>query len=136
MNDLGDVVAFNSGTNHGMLIQNVVSTDLGASSITTDINNLGQILCLSDSNGGNPFIWENGQRIELNSLLPAGSPWLIRSVWGINDHDQIVGIAENLTTQSYEAVLLNLPEPSTLGLLLICGAVFGARRMVRRRARS
>ncbi len=38
------------------------------------------------------FLYSNGRFIDLNQLLPTGSPWELASAMGINDAGQIVGI--------------------------------------------
>lgn len=37
-------------------------------------------------------LWENGTLVDLNSLLPANSGWVLSDATGINDRDQIVGV--------------------------------------------
>jgi probable HAF family extracellular repeat protein len=94
---------------------------LGDGSVAEGINNVGQIIAVTstgaylddagnltlittnaepvaiNSNGdvvGNsaePFLYKNGQLIDLSSLLPANSGWTLTNVKGINDSDQIVG---------------------------------------------
>lgn len=38
-----------------------------------------------------PFLWQNGSMIDVNSLLPAGSGWTLRTANAINDDGAIVG---------------------------------------------
>lgn len=62
--------------------------------------------------------------------MPAG--WTLWGVFGINDHDQIVGIAQSPTSIQRDAVLITLPEPAAWTLGLLAGAlalVAYARRM-------
>lgn len=71
----------------------------------------------------------------LQSLLPADSPWLLRSIWDINNNGQIVGVAYNWDTETFEAVLLTIPEPSTFLLLVIgAGVLMRANRQRRGKA--
>jgi len=37
------------------------------------------------------FVWKDDKPIELNSLIPAHSGWLLTGVSSINNHGQIVG---------------------------------------------
>lgn len=37
------------------------------------------------------FLWSNGTMTNLNTLLPAGSGWVLEHAWDINDAGQIVG---------------------------------------------
>ena len=59
------------------------------------INNRDQIVGSYTPQGqtlSSAFIYSNGLFIDLNRLLPAGSPWELASAVGINDAGQIVGI--------------------------------------------
>jgi probable HAF family extracellular repeat protein len=59
------------------------------------INNQGQIVgegaSLEDANQYRALYWFHGQLLDLNTLLPADSGWILRSATGINDLGQIVG---------------------------------------------
>jgi hypothetical protein len=57
---------------------------------------------------GGSYSWENGTIIDLNSLLPSGSGWLIYGALGINDAGQIVG---NGITNGQERACLLSPVP-------------------------
>lgn len=37
------------------------------------------------------FRWRNGTLVDLNSLLPEGSPWTLESAWDVDDNGVIVG---------------------------------------------
>jgi probable HAF family extracellular repeat protein len=115
---------FGSSTQQAVLIQNGVITDLGTNgfptSYATAINDLGQVIGVSDANGVKPFLWQNGQMTSLQTLMPAG--WQIAAVFGINDREQIVGLAQPPGSQFRDAVLITLPEPSTWALCLLAGA--------------
>ena len=37
------------------------------------------------------FVYEGGSMTDLNSLIPAGSGWVLRSATGVNDAGEIVG---------------------------------------------
>ncbi|HEY4307900.1 MAG TPA: hypothetical protein VGN12_00485 [Pirellulales bacterium] len=113
-----------SHTQQAVLIQNGVITALGTNgyptSYATAINDLGQVIGVSDANGYRPFLWQNGQMTSLNSLMPTG--WTLWGVFGINDRDQIVGLADVPGSQFRDAVLITLPEPSTWALCLLAAA--------------
>jgi len=58
------------------------------------INNAGQIVGTSTLSGdtvGDTFIYQNGTMTDLQTLIPAGSGWVLQNVQGINDVGQIVG---------------------------------------------
>jgi probable HAF family extracellular repeat protein len=57
------------------------------------INDQGLIVGTSGASLGSPIavLWQNGSPINLNSLLPADSGWVLMSATGINDNNQIVG---------------------------------------------
>jgi len=138
INDLGQIVGYGkdvaSGKMHPILLQNGSVTDLGFRGYPTAINNRGQVIGVLDDNGAGPFLWQNGQLTFLNSLLPADSPWVIGAVWGINDHNQIVGAAQNLQTLHVQAVMITIPEPS--GLVLAAIALLGLSAVALRRIRG
>ena len=59
------------------------------------INNQGQIVGVSTSATGTtrPFLWQNGQMLEVGSLLDAsGVDWVITYVTAINNLGQMVGV--------------------------------------------
>lgn len=77
--------------------------------------------------------------IDLNTLLPNGSGWLLQEAIGINDSGQITGYG--LYNGTEEAFLLNTasgqttPEPGSIALSCIgFGIVAWARLRARRRA--
>jgi probable HAF family extracellular repeat protein len=59
------------------------------------INRHGTVVGWSEFQGDNlerrAFLYEKGRMVDLNSLLPAGSPWVLTEATGINQHGQIVG---------------------------------------------
>ncbi len=142
INDQGTMAGDNfiivpgSYTFHAVVYQDGVLTDIGKSpdgpaGIATGINDLGQVIGVGDFNGAYPFIWQDGQKTSLRSLSSQGSPWFVDTIWDINDHGQIVGLASNSDTRQTELVLLTIPEPPTC-LLLLFGlpllGMFAARR--------
>ncbi|MBM3844738.1 MAG: DUF3466 family protein [Verrucomicrobia bacterium] len=82
-----------------------VMSDLGAHSSNTnyihteakDINNAGDVVGYaarffnSPTTGGAAMLWREGEAIDLNTLVPPGSGWLLQSAEGINDRGDIVG---------------------------------------------
>jgi probable HAF family extracellular repeat protein len=89
INDSGEVVgsSIGAGASHAVLLRRgrLISLGLGAA---RSINNRGQVV--GDGPAG-AFLYKRGRRIELNSLLPAGSGWTLTSAQDINDRGQIVG---------------------------------------------
>jgi probable HAF family extracellular repeat protein len=66
----------------------------GTESIANGINDAGQIVGLSLVKGTSiphAFLWEKGAMVDLNSLIPADSGWLLRDAQRIADGGQIVG---------------------------------------------
>jgi len=93
INNAGDVVgasfdiALNKNTavllRHGRLIP------LGPG-VATSINNRGQVVGFVPGGDGG-FLWKNGTRTDLETLLPPGSGWTSLSAEDINDRGEIVG---------------------------------------------
>jgi probable HAF family extracellular repeat protein len=76
----------------------------GANSAAVDVNNAGQVVGWSERAGGDhqsyAFLWNpgkngNGTMIDLNTLLPKGSPLTLMFANGINDAGEIVCHAED-----------------------------------------
>ena len=70
-------------------------------SVATGINDSGQIIGTSTSGAtdptlaSHPFIWQQGQLVSLNSLLPIGSGWILTGATGINNTGQICGYGQH-----------------------------------------
>ncbi len=98
--------------------------------VIRDINNSGQIVGYAAIGGTEPraVLWENGVFYDLNNLVPTDSSYeLIQTASAINDNGQIACTA--VLDGTYRAILLTpIPEPATLGLLLI-----GSLALLRRR---
>ncbi len=70
--------------------------------LATALNDQGQVVGWSGSDlsaeaiakgveAGHAFLWQNGELLDLNDLLPAESGWRLTKANGINNHGQIVG---------------------------------------------
>ncbi len=91
--------------NHAFVWTNGVMVDLGAHPSNTnyihseakDVNNAGEIVGYaakffgSPTSGGAAMLWRNGEAIDLNTVVPPGSGWVLQSAEGINEHGDIVG---------------------------------------------
>ncbi len=110
---------------------NLTALPGGAGLIGTALNNLGQVV-------GNGYIYNDGTVQALASLLPISSGWTNLNATGINDSGQIVGqgtfdgqqVAFLMTPDSIET-----PEPCTLIVWALVGAVAAARRIPSRTPR-
>jgi len=84
-------------TTHAVLFAGGAVTDLrtlgGKNSEGFDINSRGDIVGTSDtaSSRRHAFLWRNGVMTDLNTLLPAGSGWILQSASGISEGGQITG---------------------------------------------
>jgi probable HAF family extracellular repeat protein len=101
INDSGQVVGqSNLGQElHAFLYSNGHMQDLGTLpggdfSEANGINDSGQVVghAITPSGEAHAFLYSNGQMQDLNSLIPAGSGWIVEGDWGgINTSGQIVG---------------------------------------------
>jgi probable HAF family extracellular repeat protein len=112
INDLGQVAGGSdcgTGCHHAALWSKTKGSmlDLGVlpgakGSDAFGINNVGQVVGNSDGT----FVWSPSTgMLDLNSLIPANSGWVLQSANAINDKGQIVGYG-TLNGQSPEAFLL------------------------------
>jgi len=97
---------------HMTMWNNGVPKDLGTvgtdfSSLPTWLNNHNQIVGSSCDDQGNcrAFLWQNGQMVDLNSLIPANSPLYLVFAESINDAGTIVGNAVNTVTGDMRAFM-------------------------------
>jgi hypothetical protein len=76
-----------------------------------NINDRGQIVGLSIDADGNltALVWpsENSAPVDLNSLVPADSPWYLQIPGGITNAGEIAMTAVNLNTFEVHAVLVS-----------------------------
>jgi probable HAF family extracellular repeat protein len=92
INGVGQVVGDaqdSSGSWHGFLYSSGLMLTLGGSgSSARSINDSGEIV---GSSNGRAVIFQGGTAIDLNTLIPAGSPWVLGDANAINNAGQIVG---------------------------------------------
>ena len=107
-----------------------------------NINDRGQIVGFSfDSNfNQRALLWEDFRNtpIDLNSLVPADSPWYLLSPGGINQSGEIAATALNLNTSEVHAVLLtpiNGLGPAARGGIRPPALPAGLRRQLQRASR-
>jgi probable HAF family extracellular repeat protein len=106
INNRGDVVGtavVSDGTAHAFLWTKQTGTqDLGLlsgdgatiASCCHTINNKRQVTgfsCPGPMGSYRAFLWENNVFTDLNTLIPAGSPWYLQAGASINDAGEIVG---------------------------------------------
>ena len=89
-----------------------------------DINNFGQVVGHSQAV---PFIWDNGQIANLNSLIPQGLGWTLFRAVSINDNGWIVGEGRRFGVET-GFLLKPIPEPTTLTLIACALLVLVGRR--------
>jgi probable HAF family extracellular repeat protein len=137
MTDLG-TLSGNAGyaTAVGALGQARAQDAVQFGSYATAINDLGQVVGNSLTAAGtfDPFLYSGGKMIDLNNLLAANSPVTFTSAEAINDRGQIL-----VTSSDGRSFLLTpnaAPEPASLTLLALGGAVVAGCAWRRRRVRG
>jgi probable HAF family extracellular repeat protein len=105
-------------TTYAVLWQNGAMTKLGTLpgdvlSMSQDINASGQVVGVScDANFNcRAFLWDKGVMMDLNSLIPTGSPLYLTQAEGINDFGWIAGTAFDPSTGD-AAAFLAIPAPA------------------------
>lgn len=118
----GGLAPFNSyPTFHAFRWADGVMTDLGVfpghnHSYATAINNPGDIVGIGIVNHGaiepqtRALLWRDGQIIDLNTRIPAGTGWHLRAAFAINDSGWIL-VEGNQGTFSTSRALLLVPNP-------------------------
>ena len=106
-------------TTYAVLWQNGAITNLGTlpgdvSSATGDINAKGQVVGAScDANFNcRAFLWDHGVMIDLNRLVPSGSPLYLTYAEGINDRGEIAGTAVLKSNPNEQPAFLAIPAPA------------------------
>ncbi len=120
---------------------NGAATDLGtlggSYSEPTDASAAGQIVGWSYLAGPTfqqaAFLYENGQMLDLNALLPDGSGWVLQRAYTIDDAGEIVGVGTFDGTRSGFR-LTPVPEPTGVVLIGAMVATGLARRRWRQRS--
>jgi probable HAF family extracellular repeat protein len=144
INDSGQIVGqfVVNGTYHAFVYQlgAPAFVDIGAllpsggDSTAQGINSFGQVV--GGGGGlGHAFLYQNGNVLDLNSLLPANSGWTLTNASGVNDSGQIVGTGIHNGRQ--EAFLLSptstapaaVPAPPAV---ILAGVGFGCLTGYRR----
>jgi probable HAF family extracellular repeat protein len=105
-----------SGPVHGFLwTRDTGMTDLGTlagvDSVHPHAINVAAAIVGDVSNGpasGPAFIWVTGVMTDLNTLIPAGSGWVLQTATGINDNGQIVGTG-SIGGQTHAFLLTPVP---------------------------
>ncbi len=122
INDHGAVVGSadpaNDSLNHAFLYSKGRMTDLGTlggpESVASAINNKGAVvgysLTSTSTSATHGFIDQHGRMVDLNSLIPTDSGFVIAAASGINDRGQI--LAQGYETSSPNADLALLLNPS------------------------
>jgi len=140
INNRGQVVGYSQapgGTTHAFVYENGVISDLGTLPGTRfgyarSINESGQIVGFAEgAHSMIPFLYDQGQMVDLNSLIPADSGWTLQYAYSINDAGQIVGTGSNISGLGGGFLLtpIAVPEPTLLSLLCLClGGLCVSRR--------
>jgi len=134
INDHGQITVnsvMNDGTIHAFVSSGGALQDLGTypsdafltfAPCCNNINNAGQIVGSSLDSQFNQrvLLWRNKDAapIDLNTLLPEGSPWYLVVPAGINDAGAIAATAVNIQTNEIHAVLVSPihgPAPAARG---------------------
>lgn len=140
INELGQVVGYAATYAYGSLTGRAFLAskgnpmqDLGSlggrRSLAAGINNQGHVVGFSEDVIGSEraFLYTGSQMLDLNDLVLNGSAWELMRADGINDNGQIVG--QGFHDGNLRAFLLTpIPEPGSLGLLIVAGLVLLVRR--------
>jgi probable HAF family extracellular repeat protein len=121
VSDSGEVVGFSGlsggGDYHAVAWNSAgLLTDLGtlggSGAGALGVNNAGQVVGTSNTPTTDlrAFLYTGGAMTNLNDLLPASSPWLLDTAYGVNDKGQIVG--GGYIGSEYHAFLLTPNTPA------------------------
>jgi len=135
INASGQVVGWASTgpEHHAFLYSDGAMQDLGTLggiySYAKAINASGQVVGWSTGLGPeHAFIYSEGLMTDLNTFLPANSGWTLLRANAINDSGQIVGYGDSPYGDKRAYLLTPIPEPATLGLMLLGGLAAVRRR--------
>jgi probable HAF family extracellular repeat protein len=119
---------------HAFLYTGGVMTDLGTlpggtDSIAQGINSQGQVVGTADPGAGGiggAFLWtaQSGM-VELNTVLPANSGWILTDATGINDSGQITGIGSHNGGFPQRGFILTLPPAGGSASIIDIGVMPG-----------
>lgn len=90
------------------------------------MNNSHQIIGTAQTDHDFPFLLDESGFVDLNTMLPAGTPWQLYSATDINDHGAIVGMG--LLDGVEHPFVLTVPEPTTAVLIGAVTTFFAFRR--------
>ncbi len=132
INDLGHVVGSSSNSlsfdsEFATLWENPTQIGVSLGSLggnfsdALGINNSQQIVGFStltpDSSAQHAFLWEDGELIDLNSLIAPDAGWKLTSAFEINNNGDIIGVG-NFNGVEQGFIAKAVPEPSSvLGIL-------------------
>lgn len=130
VNDRGEVVGAalspQDGTIHPFLwTRQTGMQDLGAfpgafltvAPCCNTINNRGEVVGFAiDATGPRALVWQNNVPVDLNTLIPVGSPWYLQNACSINDAGEIAG--QGLINGEVHAFLATPDNSGTAGAQL------------------
>lgn len=138
INDLGAVLGWSipvSGSKHLVKWSGGSTEDLASISEDFSIfaaNDKDQIVGLVTQPGGSrAVLWEGGELVDLNTVLPAGSNWYLAAAHDVNEKGQIIGFGYVDGTPFERAYLLDpvvTPEPASVVLFGLGGGFLWWRR--------
>jgi probable HAF family extracellular repeat protein len=130
INDLGVIVGM-SGS-HAVIWNASTITDMGTLGGTLaeayTINHHGIAVGYSHLADGSKhaFVWKNNQMYDLNTLTTLPSGWVLNYAYDINNSGMIVG--EGTFNGEICPFALTIPEPATMGFLLLGGLAMARRK--------